>query len=200
MKNTKFRLLTLGFTSLLLLGSANAATIAQFDLGESNALGWTLITPSSLSGTNNGVTLTVAADSGNAIDSRNRETGDDITEDFLFNNATISFTFTNLAASQEYEFLTYAYEDLPLGNDVGSWYVGSVAPENLQFVHNSASNSTTPFSLTGTSDANGELQIFVERTGGNNNRANGFEVVLIPEPSTALLGGLGLLALLRRRR
>ncbi|MFU8894641.1 MAG: PEP-CTERM sorting domain-containing protein [Luteolibacter sp.] len=203
MKNTKLRAIGLGFTSLLMLGSANAATIAQFDLGTANALGWTLITSSSLSGTNNGVTLTVAADTGNAIDGRNRtgavaDAAGDIARDFLFNNGTISFTFTGLAASQEYEFLTYAYDANGTTGNTGSWYVGSITSENLQHTWNTATNVSTPFTLTGTSNASGELQIFV--VAGGNNRANGFEIVQIPEPSTALLGGLGLLALLRRRR
>jgi hypothetical protein len=36
--------------------------------------------------------------------------------------------------------------------------------------------------------------------GGQNIRAVAFNFTVVPEPSSALLGGLGLLALLRRRR
>lgn len=52
---------------------------------------------------------------------------------------------------------------------------------------------------TFTSNGSGVIDIAVTAsTGAEGPRVNGLEI--IPEPSTALLGGLGLLALLRRRR
>jgi hypothetical protein len=52
--------------------------------------------------------------------------------------------------------------------------------------------------ITGlTPDGSGNLGFSM---GGTNAAFNGFQLVQVPEPSAALLGGLGLLALLRRRR
>ena len=52
--------------------------------------------------------------------------------------------------------------------------------------------------ITGlTPDGSGNLGFSM---GGRNSAFNGFQLVQVPEPSAALLGGLGMLALLRRRR
>jgi hypothetical protein len=48
-----------------------------------------------------------------------------------------------------------------------------------------------------TPDGSGNLAFSM---GGRNSAFNGFQLVQVPEPSAALLGGLGVLALLRRRR
>lgn len=183
--------------ALAFVGSASATTIAQFDLGQSNSEGWGLITTSSLSASNGGVTLTAA---GPGLSSRTRGgVATDVAEDFIFNNQTITFTFTDLLSNQEYDFLTYAYDNTGGGSETGNWYVSTIdaSPEHVWV---NSSDSIDPFTLNGTSDVSGELTIFVVGQ-GSNNRANGFEVVLVPEPSAlALLSLVGLTAIFRRRR
>ncbi len=66
-----------------------------------------------------------------------------------------------------------------------------------------SSGSTTHFSVQGiTSAVQGDFNTVVLRTSTNTAAQlfDNIQVSVIPEPSTALLGGLGLLALLRRRR
>lgn len=87
----------------------------------------------------------------------------------------------------------------------------------INLLDNATYNATTPLielsnlSLTDTDGfairyaAGGALYggNSVNRSGGNGNRQlplNSIEFTLVPEPSAALLGGLGMLALLRRRR
>ncbi|MGB6220911.1 PEP-CTERM sorting domain-containing protein [Haloferula sp.] len=52
-----------------------------------------------------------------------------------------------------------------------------------------------------TSDGSSAYGLYVEEDNTNNRaRLNGFRLTLVPEPSVALLSGLGVLALFRRRR
>jgi hypothetical protein len=64
-------------------------------------------------------------------------------------------------------------------------------------VTNSAAGNVRVMSLAGMGYDATNGKIFF---GGNNNTFDNLNVTVVPEPSTALLGGLGMLALLRRRR
>jgi hypothetical protein len=189
-------------TTIAVAGSVSGATIARFDLGQTAATGYELISTSSLTATQNGVTLTAA---GSGLSSRQRSGAPadvelNVASDFIFNNSTITFTFAGLAQNTDYEFKTTAYDNTGGGAEYGKWYVGSVAPANLQHTWVNDSDSTSPFTLSGTSDGSGSLQIIVDGE-GQNNRANGFEVV-VPEPASLALAGFGLVGVIgcRRRR
>ena len=103
------------------------------------------------------------------------------------NNATVAFN-SDLSFNQagESNFL-----DLRAIYDVDA---GSIS----WLYKNPSSSSWTEFFLQ-TSPQGGMTHVGFANT-ANNVAVDYFEVVNIPEPSTALLGGLGLLALLRRRR
>jgi hypothetical protein len=74
-----------------------------------------------------------------------------------------------------------------LGNTIAIDQSGGTGNEIIKYAYNTGASTT--FTMTVTTDPGDGLHNYAF--------AN---VTAIPEPSTALLGGLGLLALLRRRR
>jgi hypothetical protein len=112
--------------------------------------------------------------------------------------ASITYTLTGLSANTDYEFYFFNPEwgqtdrtgFLDGSDDVGNTFAvdqsaGSGA-SIIKYAYNTG--ASTSFTMTVTSDTQ------------NTSLHNYGFVNIIPEPSTALLGGLGLLALLRRRR
>lgn len=107
--------------------------------------------------------------------------------------------------------MTFATRGTGTGYNSGLW---SYSVDNVVFTDTGAGNTTTNTatwltrtvdltSITAAEDvANLTLRYTVDgaTSGGGNNRLDNVQINAIPEPSTALLGGLGLLALLRRRR
>lgn len=67
------------------------------------------------------------------------------------------------------------------------------------FVNGIEVYSNQPYTF-GTGGDNGEVNFEVIASGGNNGLYDDFSIMTVPEPRAALLGGLGMLALLRRRR
>ena len=111
----------------------------------------------------------------------------------------ITLTFTGLN-----DLLTY---DLI----IGAGYAANIADVNWSADSKSGLSDTSSgpdsfVTLSGLStDGSGNLVITGTGTGGTVNRqdivvVSALHLTAIPEPSAALLGGLGLLALLRRRR
>jgi len=199
---------SLSFTSL-----SHSEIVARFDVGSSSnnsqdqegavQEGWADVNPSNASSgvTQNGITLTIADPS---IESRNR-TGPVISgnplelvfSDFLFtrdSDGEVPVTFSGLRPNVDYEIITYAYDSSGGNNETGSWYLGSVAPENLQHTWTSSIATLDDpgdiFRLTGTADADGEL-VFVTLVDVANMRINGFEVnELAPALTTPELSDL----------
>jgi hypothetical protein len=114
----------------------------------------------------------------------------------------ITFTFSGLQLNTEYTVLGWVF-DSESGN----------SGKNISFTTNggtasittsNTSNNNAAFSIPIlTSDGTGSATVVMDHTGGAGGAVsyvNGFQLTAIPEPSSALLGGLGLLALLRRRR
>lgn len=193
----------------LLTASSSAAT-ALFDYGSTSAqAGFTQITSTTGTGTSNGISI---SNNGDGLEFRDRTTqinangfGSDpqvnLLSDIAFENdsSTITFTLTGLTAFAEYTVVGYGY-DADFSNDtvVNDWTTNGGTVSHT-WIHTDI--TTASFAMANlTADLNGEATII-----GSYNVAsiiiwNGFEITQIPEPSTALLGGLGLLALLRRRR
>lgn len=89
--------------------------------------------------------------------------------------------------------------NLNRSNDPGNGLVGPLLEDTDPA--NVAATALTQFNfarLNGLTPSGGDELAFSMTPG--NSAVNGFQLILVPEPSTALLGGLGLLALLRRRR
>lgn len=167
--------------------------VARFDVGGDSSngsnqtllAGWADLNPSNMTATQNGVTLTIGDTS---PESRNR-TGpviagnplENVLRDFLFTRSSdgaVAVTFSGLTANVDYEITGYAYDSSGANNETGYWYLGSVAPANLQ--HSWLSSIATLddpgdiFVLTGTADSSGTLTYLV--TTDNTSRINGFVV------------------------
>ena len=190
--------LTLGF------GSSHADIVARFDVGASGANaqdqegslqdGWADVNLSnaSVGVTQNGITLTIGS---GADESRNR-TGpviadhplEDVFRDFLFtrlDDGEVPVTFSGLRPNVDYEIISYAYDSSGGNNETGSWYLGSVAPENLQHTWSSSIQTLDDpgdiFRLIGTANVAGEL-VFITLVEVANMRINGFEVNELAAP------------------
>lgn len=126
--------------------------------------------------------------------------------DYLYLNGTQSSTITlsGFAANQQLDLVFYAQainsysttsgSTFTIGSDVRSTSetattIGSTLIENTDYVKFSGV----------TANGAGVLTIAWSNVAGQG-ALNGMQVQLVPEPSAALLGGLGMLALLRRRR
>ena len=92
--------------------------------------------------------------------------------------------------------VTLFYGADPNLNMIGSFSTGALAVGTTWTQYTSGSIAATPGSIGQT------LGIKVVSSGATNSYANFDEIAVnvVPEPSAALLGGLGMLALLRRRR
>ncbi|MFU8894638.1 MAG: PEP-CTERM sorting domain-containing protein, partial [Luteolibacter sp.] len=119
----------------------------------------------------------------------------DVVRDFVFNDpgTATTITFTGLTANQAYDINFWSF-DTGGTNQTSTWSVADGSFVNVDFVGTNAQQ--TPYLLTSTADETGLMTLSVSGRW----RLNGVEISVIPEPSTALLGSLGLLALLRRRR
>lgn len=123
--------------------------------------------------------------------------------DFNFINSTTSaMTITlagpGIAANTAYDLRFYSY-DSQHGSGGGTVTYTGVSGTGGSTSINYSNAFVNDNASTATFTANGSGEIVIDVTGTNEGpRVNGLEV--IPEPSVALLGGIGLLALLRRRR
>lgn len=135
-----------------------------------------------------------------------------VTTDGLFANnnsdGTAVFSFTNLAVSTQYNFSAIGGRagngkdgeiiilDSP-ANKLGGGAVGTQTTYTLL-------NDGTVLDFSLVSSATGEIFFEFRKgddsVGGTSATINGLSMTQIPEPSAALLGGLGFLMLLRRRR
>ncbi len=121
-----------------------------------------------------------------------------------------SFTISGFAASTQYTFQLWALDRGANNGNVTSWWnttngTGANATSLGSIVNSTAAGApanNNAFSVSGTvtSDANGFLRFGATNTSPQQVFMNGFQVSVIPEPTTALLIGLGLGGILLRRR
>jgi MYXO-CTERM domain-containing protein len=116
------------------------------------------------------------------------------------NNAAgiATITFTGLAASTTYNISAIGGRASAGEDGVITVTTGTSASTTYDL-----SNTGTVLDFSVTSDASGEIVFDFSRstgTGGLSATFNAMSITSIPEPSAALLGGLGALLLLRRRR
>lgn len=103
-------------------------------------------------------------------------------------------TITNPSNSTQFDIL----QD---GSYQGIFEVFRTSTTEMTTLFTVSSGSTTHFSVQGiTSNVQSDFNTVILRSGGGTVLFDNMQVAVIPEPSTALLGALGLLALLRRRR
>lgn len=123
---------------------------------------------------------------------------DQMAENFI-GGTTLTLTLTGLTLNQEYQLQFWAADYRTQYGDLGrsETLTAGNTSGSLSFLRNGGSASGSY--ILGTFTADGTTQaITVNGTGDA--IVNAFQVRAIPEPGAALLGGLGMLALLRRRR
>ena len=115
---------------------------------------------------------------------------------------TLTFTLTGLTNNQQYQLQFWAADYRTAFGDLNrsETLTAGNTSSALSFLRaSSPDNSLSGNYILGTFTADGTTQsITINGTGDA--IVNAFQVRAIPEPSAALLGGLGMLCLLRRRR
>lgn len=118
----------------------------------------------------------------------------------LVNPITLTLSGAGIAADTEYEILFYSYDPQHGASGGTVTYTGTSGTVGSTAIAYSNAFVNNNSSLT-TWTSNGSGQIVIDVMGTTEGpRVNGFEISAIPEPSAALLGAFGMLALLRRRR
>ena len=121
--------------------------------------------------------------------------------------AQMTYNLTGLLANTQYDLLAYAAATP--GTDRGTLFFEALNGPILGqttgsvvdiFAANAAGNAYTTFSLT--SDATGAITFYSNFNSATSTQApvNGFQIALVPEPSTLALAGLGLLSVLWRKQ
>lgn len=204
--------------------SANAAVISSFnlqggvitgDMGGTNGVNdnglqitgttadWSVINTDTPSATNNGVTLTFVPTNGwqNTVGNRGTVGDNAIRIGSHMSGVTdIPWTITGLEANAFYD-MTWYNKNLDQTRQPNTGVAGFDAGNGI--------GASGPWDADGDqnflgvqADGSGTISGTWFLAGGAEDisAVAGVQIMLVPEPSTALLGGLGLLALLRRRR
>jgi hypothetical protein len=121
-------------------------------------------------------------------------------------NTTMTTTISGLALNTNYMVLVYHADDyvseaITVNAVAGSDFTGSVGSTGYVDAFDTLTGSDFWYFSSVNSGGSGVLTILSAGTPpGSHNTITGFQLQAIPEPSAALLGSLGMLALLRRRR
>jgi len=119
---------------------------------------------------------------------------------FLWGGGT-TITLSNLTINQEYMFQLFEADTRTIATSFTAEVTNTVGAVTSTFntTQTYGGNSRSGFVIDGTFVADATTQTFTLRR-NDGFHLNAYQLRQIPEPSTALLGGLGLLTLLRRRR
>lgn len=125
--------------------------------------------------------------------------------DAMVTTDVFTFTLTGLTPGAEYEVFGYSVDmfgGTTNDNKRTSWTTNGGSVQHTTDSGNEDLTSARFQMANLTADGGGVATISAQYVDGGPSIIlfNGFEITQIPEPSAALLGGLGLLALLRRRR
>ena len=218
MKNKYHTQLGIGLALLTAIGSANAATILAIDFNNGSSPTETGFIGQNSSGINHtttagDITVNFSGQQGTFDRGASGGTNNDFYRDFIFDNfndspdMTLTLSGLGIAASTAYEMTFYAYDSGDATRKTGFAGISGTTGTTLGPVisqDTGVPDSLDEYAVTGTftSDNSGSLTFGIDGlpNGGERTVLNGFSIAAIPEPSAALLGGLGLLALLRRRR
>jgi hypothetical protein len=212
MKQTRFIIMAI---SLAAVASSYGATILSVDFGGAAGpvqAGFVGQSAASATHSTTGGNITVAIGNAQSIQALNTNAstveGYNMYNDGAFKNGssmTLTLSGPGISASTEYSLTFWScYNN---GETRTTSFVATTGTTGTT-LGPIATATTTPtgfddpvYSATGTftSDASGVLT-FAINSALNRPLINGFRIASIPEPSIALLGGLGFLAMLRRRR
>lgn len=213
MKTTK--LLATAISSFLLSLSAQAATIVKIDFGTS-----TSSLQSGFIAQNSGAATTYSTVNGDITVAStgsffNRSSGSAYVDspllgDFTFLNSfgtmTITIAGPGIAPNLAHSIKFYSYDSQHTGGGGTVTYTGtSGTVGGTSITYSNSTQNTAGFAdrMSSTSNwtSNNSGQIVINVTGTTEGpRVSGMEITVIPEPSAALLGGIGALLLLRRRK
>lgn len=208
---------TVGAAAAALMGSASAATIVASTVTSTTSIintsgtGGSVVSAANFGEaavTVNGILHGAGSAAGANLthnltfegDFRNGQTGHGGVLETLFSGIAgangITMSVSGLTVGREYLYQAY-WEGVP-----GQTLVVTIEGDSISNVADAALGVLISYQFTATDTI---LNIFMDRddaTGGDpNNWLSGYSLqTTVPEPSAALLGGLGLLALLRRRR
>ena len=119
----------------------------------------------------------------------------------------IRVELANLPASTGYSLVVYSAGDtagqggtISLASDSGFGTILQSAATTAASRDISAGQGVAYQTFSGTTSLTGTIDFQITTTTNDWHALNGLQLQVVPEPSAALLGGLGMLALLRRRR
>ena len=171
--------------------------------------------------THNGITFDIVTRNNNLANQgrfRNNDNAGDLMNDFqqFFGDTAgspveMTLKLTGLVANLDYE-IGFFTANVGAGQTTHSFFEGASISDPLITTFTTSGNQNTYSTWSPgviflmNSGNDGEISVTIQatqNTGGNEQSRltlDGISVVAIPEPSVALLGGLGILTLLRRRR
>jgi len=213
--NRLFRLTCLA-SALLLAGAGSATALpALFDFGAGPVQsGWVGIDPASPSGVSEGISLVLSATGTEGFDDRDRGgmgngggTESDMWRDFIFavpdatNTDGLQIDLSGLAADSFYEITIWSFDSAGAQVDtrVSQWNGNNYIFAPKGGLPETLDDNRVTFQIQ--ADAMGLAQVIGDsfETTVPGVFLNGASVVLVPEPGTSLLLGLGLVLLSRRR-
>lgn len=125
-----------------------------------------------------------------------------VTRDGFFQTGVRTLTLSGLSSAETYNITLYSYVNRDTTRATRFTIGGApitIEPARFPTDGSNVSGQTATFNGL-VPDGSGNIVITVASAAGTNWILNGMQIVSVPEPAAALIGGLGLIPLLRRRR